>query len=170
MPLLKVTSTELISGVSGESEENIRAVFEKAIVSSNKSNCKILTLHTYRSVPYRVWLRFRVCVSVTFIGPYRTVTVTRIILRDYKSVRYGKAALTEPDTDTLHTERVHYASVAKSTFDRFSREKTRPSLSRIQGKRAVYPLHRRNRGHIPAPRDSHKKYGTPHRHPASFLL
>ena len=31
-PLLKVTSTELISGVSGESEENIRTVFEKAIV------------------------------------------------------------------------------------------------------------------------------------------
>ena len=31
MPLLKVTSTELISGVSGESEENIRAVFDKAI-------------------------------------------------------------------------------------------------------------------------------------------
>lgn len=33
LPLLKVTSTELISGVSGESEENIRAMFEKAIVS-----------------------------------------------------------------------------------------------------------------------------------------
>jgi AAA+ superfamily predicted ATPase len=32
LPLLKVTSTELISGVSGESEENIRAIFEKAIV------------------------------------------------------------------------------------------------------------------------------------------
>ena len=32
LPLLKVTSTELISGVSGESEENIRAMFEKAIV------------------------------------------------------------------------------------------------------------------------------------------
>jgi SpoVK/Ycf46/Vps4 family AAA+-type ATPase len=34
--LLKVTSTELISGVSGESEENIRAMFEKAIVSLSK--------------------------------------------------------------------------------------------------------------------------------------
>ena len=33
LPLLKVTSTELVSGVSGESEENIRALFEKAIVS-----------------------------------------------------------------------------------------------------------------------------------------
>ncbi len=33
LPLLKVTSTELISGVSGESEENIRAIFDKAIVS-----------------------------------------------------------------------------------------------------------------------------------------
>ncbi len=32
LPLLKVTSTELISGVSGESEENIRALFDKAIV------------------------------------------------------------------------------------------------------------------------------------------
>jgi ribosome biogenesis ATPase len=32
LPLLKVTSTELISGVSGESEENIRAIFDKAIV------------------------------------------------------------------------------------------------------------------------------------------
>jgi ribosome biogenesis ATPase len=32
LPLLKVTSTELISGISGESEENIRGVFEKAIV------------------------------------------------------------------------------------------------------------------------------------------
>ncbi len=31
IPLLKVTSTELISGVSGESEENIRFMFEKAI-------------------------------------------------------------------------------------------------------------------------------------------
>lgn len=34
MPLLKVTSTELISGVSGESEENIRAVFDKAVASA----------------------------------------------------------------------------------------------------------------------------------------
>lgn len=33
LPLFKVTSTELISGVSGESEENIRIMFEKAIVS-----------------------------------------------------------------------------------------------------------------------------------------
>lgn len=31
LPLLKVTSTELISGVSGESEENIRALFAKAM-------------------------------------------------------------------------------------------------------------------------------------------
>lgn len=34
LPLFKVTSTELISGVSGESEENIRAVFDKAIVNA----------------------------------------------------------------------------------------------------------------------------------------
>lgn len=34
LPLLKVTSTELISGVSGESEENIRNIFEKAIVNA----------------------------------------------------------------------------------------------------------------------------------------
>jgi SpoVK/Ycf46/Vps4 family AAA+-type ATPase len=32
LPLLKVTSTELVSGVSGQSEENIRNMFEKAIV------------------------------------------------------------------------------------------------------------------------------------------
>jgi ribosome biogenesis ATPase len=37
LPLLKVTSTELISGVSGESEENIRGIFEKAIVSFLRS-------------------------------------------------------------------------------------------------------------------------------------
>ena len=34
LPLLKVTSTELISGVSGESEENIRAMFDKAVRSA----------------------------------------------------------------------------------------------------------------------------------------
>jgi len=34
IPLLKVASTELISGVSGESEANIRNIFEKAIVNS----------------------------------------------------------------------------------------------------------------------------------------
>ncbi len=33
LPLIKVTSTELVSGVSGESEENIRLLFEKAVVS-----------------------------------------------------------------------------------------------------------------------------------------
>lgn len=34
LPLLKITSTELISGVSGESEGNIRDLFDKAISSA----------------------------------------------------------------------------------------------------------------------------------------
>jgi len=42
--LLKVTSTELISGVSGESEENIRGIFDKAIVKNNATFLLILNL------------------------------------------------------------------------------------------------------------------------------
>ena len=33
LPLIKLAATEVVSGVSGESEEKLRDVFEKAIVS-----------------------------------------------------------------------------------------------------------------------------------------
>ena len=32
LPLMKLASTEIVSGVSGESEEKIRDVFDKAVV------------------------------------------------------------------------------------------------------------------------------------------
>ena len=39
MPFIKVAATELISGVSGESEEKIRDIFDRATVSLSFRPC-----------------------------------------------------------------------------------------------------------------------------------
>jgi SpoVK/Ycf46/Vps4 family AAA+-type ATPase len=49
IPLLKVTSTELISGVSGESEENIRGIFDKAIVNNKENTFDFIILNKQTS-------------------------------------------------------------------------------------------------------------------------
>lgn len=36
LPLIKLASTEIVSGVSGESEERLRDLFEKAVVGYRK--------------------------------------------------------------------------------------------------------------------------------------
>lgn len=38
LPFLKVAATEIVSGVSGESEQKLRELFEQAVVSQLTSN------------------------------------------------------------------------------------------------------------------------------------
>lgn len=46
VPLLEVPATALVSGVSGESEKNIRQLFEQALVSTADLSCKLFSFST----------------------------------------------------------------------------------------------------------------------------
>lgn len=40
LPILKVAAPEIVSGVSGESEQKLRDLFEQAVVSQLKANVR----------------------------------------------------------------------------------------------------------------------------------
>ena len=44
LPYIKIAATEIVSGVSGDSEEKIRGLFDKAVVSSISIQTSVVSL------------------------------------------------------------------------------------------------------------------------------
>ena len=62
LPFLKIAATEIVSGVSGESEEKIRDLFEQAMVSDTQT-----CIPTTRSCPLYLYLVLMMCLYLSII-------------------------------------------------------------------------------------------------------